>query len=78
MKNSNNRCVKESSNRPERFDYFENWIIKHPSGDIQPSGADSKLTTKLANAGKMLDIEVLDHLIIADDQFYSYADNRNL
>ena len=46
----------------------------HPSGNLQPSQADIDLTRKLVEAGKNLDIFVLDHLIIADKGYYSLAD----
>jgi len=46
----------------------------HPSGLITPSEADMKITKKLVEAGKLLEIAVLDHLIIGQDQFYSFAD----
>jgi len=46
----------------------------HPSGNMQPSEADTKLTKKLSDAGKLLDIYVLDHLILSTESFYSYAD----
>jgi DNA repair protein RadC len=41
---------------------------------ITPSEADIKITRKLVDAGKLLEIAVLDHLIIGQDQFYSFAD----
>lgn len=47
----------------------------HPSGDNNPSSADMELTHKLCNAGKLLDISVLDHLIIGLETYYSFADN---
>ena len=37
----------------------------HPSGDLQPSAEDIRLTEEIVRAGKLLDIEVLDHLIIS-------------
>jgi DNA repair protein RadC len=46
----------------------------HPSGNIQPSEADQKITKKIKEAGMMLDVAVLDHLIIGDDRYYSFAD----
>lgn len=46
----------------------------HPSGQITPSEADVKITKKIKDAGTMLDIAVLDHLIIGDDRYYSFAD----
>ena len=47
----------------------------HPSGSLQPSKNDIALTKKLKQAGEMLDIVVLDHLILTPyDGFYSFAD----
>ena len=46
----------------------------HPSGNLTPSQADLKLTEKLKNAGKFLDLQVLDHLIVTDSGYYSFAD----
>ena len=50
----------------------------HPSGHMQPSEADNKLTKKLIAAGKVLDIDVLDHLIMDTNNFYSYADQGQM
>jgi DNA repair protein RadC len=50
----------------------------HPSGNIQPSDADRKITDKIKNAGVMLDIAVLDHIILGNDQYYSFADEGML
>lgn len=47
----------------------------HPSGNLNPSDADIKLTIKLKNAGQLLDLPVLDHLIATRDGFYSFGDN---
>lgn len=46
----------------------------HPSGNLKPSQADLNLTHKLWSAGQFLDIPVLDHLIITDHGFMSFAD----
>jgi DNA repair protein RadC len=46
----------------------------HPSGNIQPSEADQKITRKIRDSGAMLDIAVLDHIIVGDGVFYSFAD----
>lgn len=47
----------------------------HPSGDPTPSPEDHRLTTRLCEAGTLLGIEVLDHLIVAGaDRFYSFRD----
>lgn len=46
----------------------------HPSNNLKPSQQDIDLTKKLYNAGKILDINVVDHLIITDDGYFSFAD----
>jgi len=46
----------------------------HPSGQLRPSQADLNLTQSLKAAGKTLDINIMDHLIIADGGYYSFAD----
>ena len=46
----------------------------HPSGDPRPSLEDDKLTRNLAEAGQILDIELLDHIIVGSDSFYSFRD----
>ena len=50
----------------------------HPSGNLRPSQADIDITKKLKHAGEMLDIMVLDHLIIANNSYYSFADDNAL
>jgi DNA repair protein RadC len=46
----------------------------HPSGNNKPSDADVKITEKLKKAAAMLEIKLLDHLIIADKSYFSFAD----
>lgn len=46
----------------------------HPSGNNQPSDADVKITEKLKKAAEMLEIKLLDHVIIADKSYFSFAD----
>ncbi len=46
----------------------------HPSGLVTPSEADLKLTQKIREAGTMLDVSVIDHLIIGENTFFSFAD----
>jgi DNA repair protein RadC len=46
----------------------------HPSGSLKPSRADEELTHKIKEAAKYFDIKVLDHLIVGDDGYYSFAD----
>ena len=48
----------------------------HPSNNLKPSQNDIDLTKKLRSAGKLLDIEVLDHLIFGNDTYYSFADEN--
>jgi DNA repair protein RadC len=50
----------------------------HPSGNLKPSPADLKLTRALSDAGKLLDIGLLDHVIISDSSYYSFADDGKL
>jgi DNA repair protein RadC len=50
----------------------------HPSGNTQPSEPDKHLTNKLKQAGKLLDIKVLDHIIVSTEGFYSFADEGML
>jgi len=46
----------------------------HPSGNLTPSNEDKELTQKVKQTAKLLDINVLDHLIISDAGYYSFAD----
>jgi DNA repair protein RadC len=46
----------------------------HPSGNLTASQADIDLTKKLKESGKLLDIQVLDHIIIAGKKYFSFAD----
>lgn len=48
----------------------------HPSGNIKPSEADIKLTKKLKDAELLLDISVLDHVIVGDNTYFSFADEN--
>jgi DNA repair protein RadC len=50
----------------------------HPSGNTQPSEADHKITKKIKECGVLLDIAVLDHIIVGNEQFYSFADEGSL
>lgn len=47
----------------------------HPSGNLKPSQQDVAITRKLVEAGKMLDLYVLDHLIVTNKLFYSFGDD---
>ena len=46
----------------------------HPSGNLQPSSADRSLTNRMVEVGKLLDLPVLDHLIIAGNSYVSFKD----
>lgn len=46
----------------------------HPSGNLLPSNADKQITSKIMEAGKNLDIQLIDHLIIGDNQYVSFVD----
>jgi DNA repair protein RadC len=50
----------------------------HPSGNIQPSRADNQLTQRIKKAGNLLKIPLIDHIIIANNHYYSYANAGNL
>src|ERR1035437_4870790 len=46
----------------------------HPSGNLKPSQADEDLTLKIKEAAKYFDIRVMDHIIVSEDGYYSFAD----
>lgn len=50
----------------------------HPSGNLKPSEADLKITREIAAAGKILNIQLLDHLIITQRTYFSFADENLL
>jgi DNA repair protein RadC len=50
----------------------------HPSGESSPSEADIKLTRKLVEVGKLLDINVFDHIIVCSESYFSFADEGML
>lgn len=50
----------------------------HPSGNLQPSAEDKIATKKIKEAARLMDIEVLDHLIITADGFYSFVDDGEI
>jgi len=53
-------------------------VHNHPSGTLKPSEADKKLTQKLKSASESLDIKVLDHLIVTEKAYFSFADENLL
>lgn len=46
----------------------------HPSGNLTPSEADKNLTKKLQEAGKFLDVQVIDHIILTEESYFSFGD----
>jgi DNA repair protein RadC len=50
----------------------------HPSGNLKPSRPDVELTAKIKEAGKYLDIQVLDHVIVTSEWYFSFADEEVL
>ena len=50
-------------------------VHNHPSGNLQPSEADKRLTKRLKSACDVVDLALLDHLIITKESFYSFKDN---
>ncbi len=49
-------------------------VHNHPSGNLEPSRADVELTERLKQGGKILDLPMLDHLIVSERGYYSFAD----
>lgn len=63
------------------LDHMATGIIlghNHPSGQLKPSQADRQLTTNIKMAGKLMQIDLLDHLIIGNNAYYSFADDGTL
>lgn len=59
------------------LDHFSTGIIishNHPSGNLKPSTEDTDITKKIKEAGNMLSIQLLDHLIITQNSYFSFAD----
>lgn len=50
----------------------------HPSGNLKPSHQDRELTKKIRSASKFLDIELIDHIILANDGYYSFCDKGDI
>lgn len=48
----------------------------HPSGSAEPSIRDNLITNKIREAGKILDIKLLDHIIVGDSEYYSYDEKK--
>ncbi len=63
------------------LNYLASTIVvshNHPSGNLTPSAADNQLTERIKGALNLLDIQLLDHIIIANDNYFSYADEGKL
>lgn len=50
----------------------------HPSGTLKPSDADCRLTNKILEAGKILEIPLLDHIILTSEGYYSFGDDGKI
>jgi DNA repair protein RadC len=50
----------------------------HPSGDVEPSDADISITRRLGEVGKLVGIELRDHLIVSSASFYSFRERGRL
>ena len=46
----------------------------HPSGNLKPSNSDIRLTKKIVDAGKIMEVPILDHIIVGDNDYFSFAD----
>jgi DNA repair protein RadC len=53
-------------------------LHNHPSGNSIPSEEDKKMTTNLVKIGKLIGIEVIDHIIICENEFYSFFENNDI
>ena len=53
-------------------------VHNHPSGDPKPSAEDRDFTRELCQAGNVIQVKILDHLIIGDNQYHSFADSGEL
>ena len=53
-------------------------VHNHPSGDPEPSPEDLKVTKRLVEGGKILGIRLLDHIVIGDQRYFSFADQGML
>lgn len=53
-------------------------VHNHPSGDPKPSEDDLKITERLSRAGEIMGVKVLDHIIVAEEGYYSFAERRLL
>ncbi len=52
-------------------------VHNHPSGEVEPSGQDNSITQRIAEVGKIMGINLIDHIIIGNRTCYSYAEMEN-
>lgn len=60
------------------IEYLASGIIvchNHPSGNLNPSESDTKITQKIKEAGNLMDIQLLDHIVVTVKDYYSFADS---
>lgn len=53
-------------------------VHNHPSGNIRPSKEDDRITTEISKAAQLLNVRMMDHVIVTEGKFYSYADEGRL
>ena len=53
-------------------------VHNHPEGITEPSEQDQEITGKLVEAGKLPGIEVIDHIIVTKDEYFSFSENRRI
>ena len=54
------------------------FVHNHPSGNIRPSREDDRLTERISQACRLMDLRLLDHVIVADGDYFSYRENGKL
>ena len=59
-------------------DRAEVLIHNHPSGNVLPSLQDDTMTQRLGRAAGLMDVRLLDHIILSEDDYYSYADKGRI
>lgn len=50
----------------------------HPSGEVEPSREDISVTKRISSCGELMEIRLIDHIIVGDGKYYSFADNQML
>ena len=53
-------------------------VHNHPSGDCEPSIEDEEITEKLIEAGELLGVRLLDHVIVGNDMYFSFKDEKKI